>query len=523
MGGAPIGKVPSKGYGVLRSIWNAFFKYQTSINDLKNNYALFRSIYYSTPLDGVKLHESMFMGSGFAKPIVNSTMAFALGSGFTIRVAGADENDALKAIEDDLEVVRTREFAKIYKWLTWGTRDGDGFIYVDESGNSTILKPETVDVVVDATSGDIVGYNVTELVTITDPTTGQKTNYTYLRQYRHSYVRVTRMEENQEQKDGEILYERIFVNGEDIDTQARDENGDPIKIEVFEDELDVRPLPIIHYRNEAEPGYLYGNSELQNVVIYMRAYGETLDEATKREVYNGKPVLAMHGVDDPTKDPKNKNATQTEQDGEKVLDWDQRSVLYFTDPQSKAAFLTIPATMENTGKLLEYIFYCIVQASETPEFVFGTAVSSSKSSVESQMPIVAQKAERKRTQMRDVLIEFFRLYISRQIENSNPTYFPMRGATPELDIDFPEVIGEDKTLVRETIAMFLENGTIGDEQALELSAIADQIEDKKTAVEQGRKDLAARNALNNVYPEEADRLTEELNSDDDALNNLDEA
>jgi hypothetical protein len=41
------------------------------------------------------------------------------------------------------------------------------------------------------------------------------------------------------------------------------------------------------------------------------------------------------------------------------------------------------------------LFYLICQTSETPEFVFGTAVQSSKASVSEQAPIMIAKAKRK--------------------------------------------------------------------------------------------------------------------------------
>jgi hypothetical protein len=156
-----------------------------------------------------------------------------------------------------------------------------------------------------------------------------------------------------------------------------------------------------------------------------------------------------------------------------------------------------------------------VQASETPEFVFGTAVSSSKASVSEQTPIVAQKAERKRVQIKSVLVQFLKVYISRQLENSNPLYFALDGADPELTIEFPDIIDEDKTLTKETIEMLLTEGVIDGKTAIELSAVGDKIEDAEAAAIDGLKDLQRRNDANNVVPEEDDRLSNELNLEDD--------
>lgn len=507
----------------MRIIWNSMFRGKKTIDDIKNDYSLFRNLYHGTNHGDNHLEPSIFLGSGFVKPIINSTLAYAMGLRFTVKLAGSDDNKALEAIEKELNGVIDKEFGKIYDWLKYGTRDGDGFIYIDEEGKPVHLKPETVDVVSDAITGRILGYNITENVEIVDANTGTKTKYVYLKQYRESYIRITRMLENQTQEQGTIIYERVFINGEDIDTQQLDENNEPIKIEAYEDEVDRRLLPIIHYKNEPEAGSLYGNSEIQNVLPYLQKYGGVLDRATDREIYNGTPVLAMYGISNPKDDKENEPEYETNDDGEKMLDWQQNTTLYLEDPKAKAEFLDIPATMENTSKLLELYFYNIVQASETPEFVFGVAVSSSKASVAEQTPVVVQKAARKREQMKTALIDFIKLYISRQLELSNPLYFPLQNADPELDLEFPSLVDEDNNLTKETIEMLLAEGAISRQTAIELSTIADRIQDAKATAEDGLKDLQLRNDANNVMPEETDRLDRELNSeDDDPLDNLDD-
>lgn len=511
---SPLGKDDRSGWGVMRLVWNSIFKNKKTIDDIKNDYALFRALYHGTNnAEATVKDNSIFLGAGFVKPIINSTMAFALGLGFTVKVAGADENESLKEIEDDLNLHVRRNFRTIYDWMKWGTRDGDSFLYFDEEGKSIPLKADTVDVVADAVTGRIIGYNVTEHVEITDPTTGTKTKYTYLKQYRENYVRITRMLDNQDQSQGTVLYYRVFANGEDIDMTQLDGNDQPISLEVSADELDQRRLPIIHYKNEPEAASLYGNSEVQNILAYIKRYGKVLDSATDREIYNGIPVLAVSGVSKPAEDDKdNAEHVKTNEEGEKVLDWQQNTTLYLEDPQASAKFLEIPATMENTGKLLEYYFYNIVQASETPEFVFGVAVSSSKASVSEQTPVVTQKAERKRLQMEQSLLEYLKVYVARQLENSNPIYFPFSGvADPEIDIEFPSLVDEDKTLTKETIEMLLAEGAITRKTAIELSAIADKVEDAEEEAAKGLADLNARSNAQDIIPEEEERLNNELN------------
>lgn len=517
MVGASLGKQQDKGWGVMRVIWNSMFKKAKTIDDIKSDYGFFRALYHGTNNGDTTVPDnSIFLGSGFVKPIINSTMAFAMGLRFTVKVTGSDENEALEAIQADLNAQIERDFAKIYDWLKWGTRDGDGFIYLDEQGKMTHLKADTVDVVNDAVTGRIVGYNVTEHVAVKDPTTGIETKYVFLKQYRESYTKITRMLDNETQDQGTVIYYKVYINGEDVDALQLDENNEPIKIEAYEDEIDKRLLPIIHYKNEPESATVYGNSEVQNILAFILKYGRILDSATDREIYNGTPVLAMYGVSKAEADEKNADNVNTSDDGEKTLDWQQNTTLYFNDADSKAEFLNIPATMDNTGKLLEYYFYNIVQASETPEFVFGVAVSSSKASVSEQAPVVVQKAARKRLQMTEPLLNYINLYISRQLENSNPIYFALRDVKePDITLEFPSLVDEDKNLTKETIEMLLQEGAITRKTAIELSAIGDRVEDAETEAKEGLEDLNARNNAQDVMPEEEDRLGSELDLPND--------
>jgi hypothetical protein len=511
------GKQP-QGYGVLNTLWAAFFKHRTTIDYTRNNYDLFKSLYYASKIGDVD--ESMLLGAGFAKPIVNSTVAFAIGSGFNISIAGADENAALKEMETDLQHWIDTHYDQIYDYFKYGTRDGDGYTYIDELGHISQLKPETVDVVVDAISGELRGFNIEELAELTDPTTGTKKKIKYLKQYRTTFTRITQMDDNQTQEQGKIIYERIFTSDGDIDTQATDNAGNPIQLDILQDELEQRPLPIVHYRNEPEPGALYGNSELQNVLVYLRNYGETLDEATKREIYNSKPVLFIKGIaSDPADDPRNADSYKTDPvSGEKQMDWQQSTTLYAEDSGADAKFLAVPGGMDNTGKLLEYLFYCIVQASETPEFIFGTAVSSSRASVSEQMPIVTQKAERKRKQMRPAIIELLELYIFRQQQLSNPTYLVGQGLELEIDLEFPPIVDEDKELNVKIVELLSTISAIGPERANEI-LLGMTGEDAAAEV---TKALAAAKAAADagisITPTNGDRLTNELNGgtgDDD--------
>ncbi len=163
--------------------------------------------------------------------------------------------------------------------------------------------------------------------------------------------------------------------------------------------------------------------------------------------------------------------------------------------------------MENTGKLLEYLFFCIVQASETPEFVFGTAVNSSRASVSEQMPIVAMKAERKRKQMRGPLLDLIGLYLFRQQQLSNPAFFSLTDLEAQLEIEFPAIINEDRKLNSDIVGLLLSEGIISSPRSLEilLDMGADEAKvEVERALKDGRERLEAAGGNDNRLNRELD-------------------
>jgi len=118
---------------------------------------------------------------------------------------------------------------------------------------------------------------------------------------------------------------------------------------------------------------------------------------------------------------------------------------------------------------LKFIFMCIVDVSETPEFAFGTAVSSSKASVSEQMVPLARKIRRKRGQFEEYYSELASMYLAMwaQVENRTlETYQVDVGwdeISPRNDKEMAETV---KTLV-EGLVQAVESGLMGIDSAAE--------------------------------------------------------
>jgi hypothetical protein len=75
------------------------------------------------------------------------------------------------------------------------------------------------------------------------------------------------------------------------------------------------------------------------------------------------------------------------------------------------AFITADNGARSTEVLLQLLFYCIISVSETPEFVYGPAVKSSRASVQEQMLPLERKVARKRDGMSEAFTNFAGMYL----------------------------------------------------------------------------------------------------------------
>jgi hypothetical protein len=66
-----------------------------------------------------------------------------------------------------------------------------------------------------------------------------------------------------------------------------------------------------------------------------------------------------------------------------------------------AGFIEVSSPSSGIDSLLKFLFYCIVDASETPEFMFGVHTPSALSSVKEQMPTFTRTITRKRENFSD--------------------------------------------------------------------------------------------------------------------------
>lgn len=201
-------------------------------------------------------------------------------------------------------------------------------------------------------------------------------------------------------------------------------------------------IPVVHFRNEAEENQLFGASDLEPVEPFMRAYHDTMLFAVQgsRLFSRPKAKFSLKSVEKFLKD----NFTEEEIKSGKLKFADKE--LFMLQEGDDAAFITADSGLEGITTLLEFIFMCIVDVSETPEFAFGTAVASSKASVSEQMVPLSRKIRRKRGLFEEPYGELASMYLAMWAKVNNRAL-----ETYRVDVGWDELSPKNDKETAETI------------------------------------------------------------------------
>ena len=515
------GKLPGKPSRNTTSIVSQLYANNkiTEIDYNENNYDLFRAIYYNSSVNG--LGTDYQIAAALGKPIVDIAAGYVLGKGFTVEL----DNPAGSALIDQCE-------EEINQWLSdnmkffvdiarHGYRDGDAYLHIDEFCNLKEYDAKGVDEIIDPVTGRTVGFDVKRRVEETDEFGNSTKKMIYVKQYRTDSIKIFRYEEGQD-NDIEIIWEKmITVDGyKDI---PKNENGEVENIDP--EYLTERSLPIIALHNEPEAEAVYGNSDYQNLLALFANYSSLIKNATKGAKYNSVPTLKIKGLSNPSKseeeainreynaksiaaqalDAETAVAYGKTESNKEGIEWGTDSVLYLSK-DSDADFIKGNGFMDDLGKLLEYYFYLFVQGSETPEYVFGTAVSSSHASTTSQAPVFTKKIERKQTEFQDFVQYVVEAYIERRALMSDFNFQQLMAEMPSVRVIFPPIDDDDAELTLETVKWAYESGLLTSEKTLDLilgGRVKDSTEEVKEAAAEAKERAEAE-------PGNSDRLVSAL-------------
>jgi len=406
--------------------------------DTQPNYAKCRALFYNR-LPPYRL------GAGFSKPIINATSGFV---GVPTPSTAEDNPEATEALQDQWD----RWQARLYLATRNSLRDGDAFVRLGRAKDR--LDPRRSTFTLRLLRPDRV-------FPIPNPFTGEWEAVDL-----HHYINPP---QDSPIKEPYLLIEHVtpeatnirLAEGQQAPPEARDTWGGEGLTEANPWKL----IPIVQLRNEAEEDAQWGTSDLEALDPLFRAYHDTLLLGLGGIQLFAKPKIKLHVRDRVEFLRQN----FPEALAGRPINFQGREVILLTEGED-ALYITADPGTQGVQTLLELVFYQIVQVSETPEFVFGTAVASSKASVSEQQVPFAKKIDRKRLQLNEPMHEIASMYLA-MAASVNVVPALESYAT---DLDWPEVSPRDETSIATTIKTLVDAfvagvqaGLIGAESAAE--------------------------------------------------------
>lgn len=328
------------------------------------DYAFWRRAYYCRA-------RGLELSGLFIKPLVNKTAAWVMGRPPQWKL---DNENAATALGDWW----ADNHADILRGFRASLRQGDGFIVVNPDLTLTIIPPDNVEPLVsDDDYSQIIGWRITQT-------------------YQHPQESTKKM----------TLTDEYFANGR---IQRWEIDGRVVQTNTYANP--TGRIPVIHIANSRDDGETFGHPEAEALVEVFQRYGVVLEAGIEGNELQGRPtpVIAFEtkGDLDAFWDQYGVTETQTLPDGSTesvtTIGVDLKQLLTVSgatfDYKSPGSFIG------DMVRLLEIMFYLILEHTELPEFVFGNAISSSKASAETQMPIFAKFIEMKRGDAEKWIVE----------------------------------------------------------------------------------------------------------------------
>jgi hypothetical protein len=317
-------------------------------------------------------YQPMYLSAGFIKPIVDFTVGF-VGTPFVTKKDGTT-NEVMDAFNN-----------RKSSWMT-STRDAivESMVYVrfDFQKSSPysdkpeitveILENERVLPLID-NRGYIIGYRVESDICYDSLDTSK------------SY----RMEEY-------IYADRIEIK----------RFGAPLPL-LKEETIQLRfgILTIVPIINEPDKNKV-GMSDIEPLTPYLSLYHNIMEQANQYLHLHSEPKIKLK-IADYNKFIELNSQIFNETEG--TIDVGNGSV-FFVQKDDDVAYISAASAMTDFTTLLQYTFYNIVQASQTPEFLMGVAIASSKASASEQSIILDVKTSRKRTMFHEQYLILFKVF-----------------------------------------------------------------------------------------------------------------
>lgn len=463
------------------------------------DYKRARDLYYNRD-DAYKL------GAGFAKPIVNTLAGFMGTPKFQCEDDAAQE--ALDGFCDGLTSIMQRVHQK-------NLIDGECFLRLVNLPADTTLYPENK--------------TQTRLGAVIIPPEQIPTGGIEYDPVTHEYTAITILTKNKwVDENGDIQeyrYRQRITKG-DVTTTVDGKAPDGVV-----SKQEINPwgfIPIVHFRNEPDETELHGYSELEPIEPFLKAYNDVMIHAISGSKMHSTPKVAfkLNDVKAFLQNNFPSAARDLQQGKPATIDMNGKD-LFLLKSDENAGFIECASAIGDTSPLLQFIFYCIIDTSEVPEFAFGVHISSSQASTKEQSPILCRRIDRKREQVESSWQMFARMALAMLSATSGSRF-----ASFAADVVWDAVMDKDEqadaqTLYSVTQALTMAKGSniLSSESAVNYLAryIDTMSEWEGSDGQPGEKDKIADSRMLDQPIEEAYPQSKQIDEIDKALGEGDEA
>ena len=347
--------------------WGSVYKVDSTHVDYEKARQL-----YDNSLDAYKL------GAWAAKPVINTAVGF-----MGVPAFKAEDEKA----QEVLDSFHAENVSRFQQTLRDAMRDGDCDVWItrEESEESRLLYPES--------KGVRLVYNIIPPEQIQyirrNPLTGEAEEY------------VLKSEHDWIDEAGNKKRFRITQTVNATERIIRYEGEVPPHI----DDLEVTKenkwgfLPIVRFSNEKDASALNGRSDLESIEPFMKAYHDVMCQAIQAHKIHSNPKIKLKVKDMTSWLQKNfgiKDINKFIEQGGTINLEGHDFLMFDAGAEEDMDFVEVRSATGDADKLLKFLFYCMVDVSETPEFAFGVHTPSSQASVKEQMPILIRRISRKR-------------------------------------------------------------------------------------------------------------------------------
>lgn len=390
------------------------------------------------------LIEGLEIAGLFLKPIANKVASWVLGKGIAWKIAGENA--------EALNTWFAAHNADLQRAYRHAVNLGDFFLVVNSDLSLTLVQPDVVEMIVDENHyGRLIGWRITERYDHpTEPTKWMIEVNEYYADKRLRWVEFSSKAPNRFP-----LWSAGAVTSSDV--------------EVYRNLIGM--IPVIHIPNNPGANTQWGTPEAAALVAngnsLLYRYDEILQAGLDGNIKQGRPTPTLK-----FKDAESMQAfydlfaedvqVGTDENGNPIYD---KQVVFDSDKLMMVvgdfSYAQPGEFAGETEKMLALLYWLLLEHTEIPEFVMGTAIASSKASAETQLPVFTRWIEGKRTEVEGWMI---------QLANVVGAMLALTGEMPRM-IEAPTPLwealtDEDGKLTLEIVQWAYTEGLLSDEDAL---------------------------------------------------------